>query len=149
MTEPYPHQNPQPPNPAGPGGQTAIALDLKYHWLAFTMALLKPKVWLNGNELPPMAWGRNVIPVQPGQYQLHVHVPYFLPPRIGPADLTVDVAPGQTVALEYRAPMWNFSRGSLGAPPQQWNGLAFAIGLPIAAVLILVICCCGSILASG
>jgi hypothetical protein len=89
-----------------------------------------------------------VFPVQPGQHQLHAHVPYFLPPRIGPADATVDVAPGQVVELEYRAPLWSFSAGSLGAPPQKYNGAAIMIGIAV-AVLAVFLCCCGLSLVSA
>jgi hypothetical protein len=41
------------------------------------------------------------------------------------------------VELEYRTPLWTFSRGSLGPPPQRYRGM-----VPIAvifAVLFLVV----------
>ncbi len=109
------YQQPQQP---GGGGGGAIALTLKYHWMAFMLGLFKPQVQLNGHPVGNQ-WGRHVIPVPPGQYHLHVHVPYFLPPQLGPADLNVPVHPGQTVELEYRAPMFAFVKGALGVPPQK------------------------------
>ena len=56
----------------------------------------------------------------------------FLPPKLGPADTTADVRPGQAAELEYKAPLWSFSAGSLGVGPQKYNG----VGITIAIVLI-------------
>ena len=111
------------------------------------LALFKPKILIDGYEAPPAVWGRNVVAARPGQHRIHVHVPYFLPPQIGPADAFVDVYPGRLVELEYKAPVWGFSPGSLGAPPQSYNGvgitialmvgiLVFAFGFPLLMVLL-------------
>jgi hypothetical protein len=141
--QPYQQQYQQQPPPpaAGPGGgQTAIAVTTKFMWLSWFFFFIKPKLFVNGHEVAAV-WGRNVVPVQPGQHQLHVHVPYFLPPKVGPADLTVPVHPGQTVELEYRAPLWAFSAGSLGTPPQQYNGMGLTIGIMVAALVVICLCC--------
>jgi hypothetical protein len=130
----------QPPAQQGGGGQSAIAVLLKYFPLAWIFAFIKPKVFVNGHQVPA-AWGRTVIPVPPGQYQVHVHVPYFLPPKVGPADLTVPVHPGQTVELEYRAPVIAFVKGSLGAPPQKYNGMV-ALWIILGLSVLVVICSC-------
>jgi len=143
----YPPQQPphQPPPP--PGGETAIAVTTKFFPLAWFFFFVKPKIFLNGQQVAS-TWGRTVIPVPPGQHQLNLHVPYFLPSEVGPAAMTVAVAPGQTVELEYRAPVWAFSPGSLGAPPQQYNGMVPM--LVIFAVLLGIIClCCAASLASS
>jgi hypothetical protein len=72
--------------------------------------------------------------VAPGQYHVHVHTPYLFPSRVGPADYTAVVNPGQFIELEYKAPLFTFSRGSLGPPPQRYNG----IGVQIAMIAVLV-----------
>ena len=118
-----------------PGG--AIALTLKHHWMAFMLGLFKPRVELNGHHVAD-AWGRHVIPVPPGQYLLHVHVPYLLPPRIGSADLPLVVHPGQTVELEYLAPLIAFIGGALGVPPQKYPGMTAQIVLLVFALVMLV-----------
>jgi hypothetical protein len=140
--QPYPQQ---PPDPAG--GQPAIAVTTKFLWLSWFFFFIKPKLFVNGHEVPAQ-WGRNVIPVQPGQHHLHVYLPYFLPPKVGPADLAVPVQPGQAVELEYRAPVWAFSKGSLGPPPQRYNGLGLMIGVSV-GVLVLLCLCCGLNLAAS
>jgi len=105
-----------------------MVLTLKYHPLAFILGLLTPVVTVNGQRIQAR-WGRNEIPMPSGQYQLHIHAPYLIPSRIGTADTIVPVAPGQIIDVEYRAPVWVFSAGSLGPPPQQYNGLGAQIGI--------------------
>ncbi|RZU54481.1 hypothetical protein EV385_6432 [Krasilnikovia cinnamomea] len=134
-----------PPQGGGAGG--AIAVTLKYHPIGFLLGLFKPPVHLNGHEVAT-GWGRHVIPVQPGQHHLHIHVPYLLPSRIGNADLAVPVQPGQTVELEYRAPMVAFMNGALGAPPQKYPGMAVTIVLLVIALIIL-LCVCGGFIAAA
>ena len=90
--------------------------------------LLKPKLIVDGSEIPAVRWGRTVIPTLPGQHHVHVHVPYFAwPRRIGPADTDVAVYPGKLTELEYRRPAWPYSAGSLGAGPQRYNGVGLEV----------------------
>ncbi|MBC6457424.1 hypothetical protein HKK72_05855 [Actinomadura sp. HBU206391] len=93
--------------------------------------LIKPKIIINGHLMSGQ-WGRNVIPMPAGQHHVHVHVPYIIPSQVGPADLQLPLQPGQVLEVEYRAPMWAFSRGAIGPAPQPWNGM----GITIAATLI-------------
>ncbi|GAA2603717.1 hypothetical protein Adu01nite_34770 [Paractinoplanes durhamensis] len=110
--------------------------------MAFMLGLFKPVIEINGQRVGN-TWSRQIIPLAPGQYLLHVHVPYLWP--LGPADLPVNIYPGQTLELEYRAPMIAFIRGALGAPPQKWPGLVATIIL-FAIVGILFLCICGGII---
>jgi hypothetical protein len=145
-----PWGTPQPgahPPPGTPQGGGAVAVTLKFNPLAFLLGLFKPVVELNGRQVAN-AWGRTVVPVPAGQHHLHVHVPYLLPSRIGVADLGVTVQPGQTVELEYRAPMVAFMRGALGAPPQKYPGMAFTIALFVVLAVIF-LCICGGILVAA
>jgi hypothetical protein len=122
--------------PQAPG---AIAVTTHFFPLAFALALFKPKILIDGYEAPVAGWGRTVVPVHPGQHRVHVHVPYWLPSQIGPADALVDVYPGHLVDLEYKAPVWGYSAGSLGSPPQSYNGVGIALAvMAIAFVFALV-----------
>lgn len=140
-------QQPAFPPPPDSAAGSAIAVTLKYHPLAFLLGLFKPQTQLNGH-LAANAWGRHVLAVPPGQYHLHIHVPYLLPPQLGPADLPVNVYPGQTVELEYRAPMIAFSKGALGPPPQKYPGMPVMIALMV-VMLIFLICICGGVIAGA
>ena len=148
----YDQQPQQPwgaPQPGAypPQGGGAVALTLKYHPLAFLLGLLKPIVQLDGHQAGN-AWGRTVVPVPAGQHHVHVHVPYLLPPRVGVADLGVTVHPGQTVELEYRAPMVAFMRGALGAAPQKYPGMGVTIGLFV-VLAVMLLCVCGGVLVAA
>jgi hypothetical protein len=153
LTTPYPPQPPgYPPGfppggyPSGgyPGGGSAIRVNTKFFPLAFLFLLVKPNVTIDGQPAVA-AWGNNVFPVAPGQHYVHVHTPYFLPPRVGPADLAVSVGPGQTADLEYKAPLVVWSKGSLGPPPQKYNG-AWFLWLMLGILVLILICCCGTAL---
>lgn len=137
-----------PQQPGASGGGSAIALTTKYMPLAFMLALFKPTMAIDGHEMAG-SWGRTVIPVAPGQHHVHVHIPYFLPPKVGVADLPVMVQPGQVVELEYRAPMIVFMSGSLGAPPQKYNGATAMIVIMALSFLILICGCLVPIISSA
>jgi hypothetical protein len=147
LSTPYPQYPPQPGDPMPGQGGSAIAVTTKFFPMSFIFLLVKPVIEVDGYPGPQGRWGRTVLPVAPGQHQVHVHTPYFLPSRVGPADVTVPVAPGQTVELEYRAPAWAFSAGSLGPPPQKYNGM-WVLWVSLGILALVIICCCGSLLFS-
>jgi hypothetical protein len=136
---PPPHYG-RPPAPQHPGqqqnpyGQTGegIVVNTQFFPLAWLLFFFKPKIRVDGQEAPVSGWGRTHVPARPGQHQVHVHVPYFLPSKLGPADATADVRPGQVAQLEYKAPLWSFSAGALGVGPQKYNG----VGITLAVVAI-------------
>ncbi|MGW0484815.1 hypothetical protein [Nonomuraea sp. NPDC003214] len=133
MHPPAPHQQWTQP------GQAHLALDIKAHALGFMLKMISPVIVLNGHRMLGR-WGRNVIPLPPGQYHLHVHLPYLMPAQIGPADVSIWLQPGGTLDVEYRAPLFAYSKGALGPAPQPWNGMGCMIGLlAVAGGLLLVL----------
>lgn len=149
----YPHGAPGYGFPGqgfpGQGPVQGIAVTTHFFPLAFMLALFKPLISINGYQVPVVGWGRTVIPMPPGRHRVHVHIPYWLISQLGPADTLVDVYPGRFVELEYKAPVWGFSAGSLGPPPQSFNGVgvtiaviaattAFALLLPLLMLLIAI-----------
>lgn len=135
--------NPVPPPGYGQAGTAAVAVTTRYSWLTFGFALFKPFLAINGQPVPA-AWGRTVVPVPPGQYHVHVHVPYFLPSRVGTAETVVVVHPGQVAELEYRAPAIGWLGGAIGPAPQKHRGLPAAIAL-LVVPLVLLLCVCGGL----
>jgi hypothetical protein len=135
---------PQQLQPHGiPYGQPGegIAVNTQFFPLAWLLFFFKPKIAVDGQEMPVAGWGRTVVPARPGQHHVHVYVPYFLPLRLGPADGTADVHPGQVAELEYKAPLWSFSAGSLGVGPQKYNGVGITIAvaaIPLALALLVI-----------
>ena len=152
--QPYRHNQPPPPpqygqqygppqhhwNPYGQPGE-GIAVNTQFLPLAWLLYFFKPKIAVDGQEIPVAGWGRTVVPTRPGQHHMHVYVPYFLPSRLGPADATADVRPGLVAELEYKAPLWSFSAGSLGVGPQKYNGVGITIAvaaIPLALALLVI-----------
>lgn len=125
--------------------QSWLVVDIRHHPMAFLMALVKPRLFINQQPVP-VTWGRNVIPVVPGQHHLAMHVPYM--GRIGNAGGPLWLQPGGTVELEYRAPLTVFNAGALGPAPQEWPGstativflgVQAALGVAIALGVILAV----------
>ncbi|WUH98914.1 hypothetical protein OHR68_36290 [Spirillospora sp. NBC_00431] len=122
---------------AGPAaGQGQVVVDIKHHPMAFIYGFRAPVITLNGRSFPGR-WGPNALPLPPGNHDLRIHVPYFLPPEVGRVAATVPVQPGQQLHLEYRAPMIAFMGGALGPPPQKWPGAALSWVLIGVAVLLV------------
>ncbi|WP_157441725.1 hypothetical protein [Actinoplanes awajinensis] len=131
------YQQPPPGYPAT--GATAIAITMRYAPIAFLLGLFTPVLTVNGQPVP-VAWKRPaVLPVGPGQYHVHAHVPYLIPTRIGKADLVVNIGPGQTADLEYRAPLIAFLRGALGPAPQRYPGMAAAVAINVIALVAVIV----------
>jgi hypothetical protein len=130
------------------GGGAAVAVTTKFFPLAWLLYFFKPNITVDGQPMTG-TWGRNTIPVAPGAHQVHVHTPYILPTKVGKAEVMVNVGPGQTAELEYKVPMLIWARGSLGPPPQKYNGMWFT-WLLLALVILVIVCCCGvSLLNNG
>jgi len=79
-----------------------IAITTRFSPLMWLFATVTPKIFVNGYQMPVAGWGPVVFPLAPGQYQVHVHTPYFFPQRVGPADYAAIVYPGQFVELDTR-----------------------------------------------
>ncbi|WP_327089696.1 hypothetical protein OIE66_03475 [Nonomuraea sp. NBC_01738] len=94
-----------------------------------------------------LSWGRNSIPLPPGRHHLQIHIPYLIPPRLGPAELLIHSRPGDQIHLQYTAPGFAFFPGSLGSAPQPFNGLfvqwiliafaVFCVFVPTVAIALL------------
>lgn len=133
--QPQPHGNPY----AAPG--EGIVVNTQFFPLAWMLFFVKPKVAVDGQEVPVTGWGRTVVPARPGPHHVHVEVPYFLPPKLGPADATAEVRPGQFAELEYKAPLWAFSPGALGVGPQKYNGVGITVAIaaiPLALLFLVI-----------
>jgi len=100
------------------------------------MRMVTPVISVNGCPVPAR-WGRNEVPVPPGRSRVHVHLPSAFPSQVGAADAAVWLRPGETVELEYRAPMWAFSRGALGPAPQKWPGRGALLAVVTPMILAL------------
>ncbi|MEU1985202.1 hypothetical protein [Nocardia sp. NPDC019395] len=104
--------------------------------MAFILALTKPKILVNGQQVPNTRWGANHIPVGAGNYHLRVSTPWLI--DMGPADVAVPMQPGQAVRYYYRTPAFFFLKGAIGPVPQKTPGMvAMFVIWGISGVFIL------------
>ncbi|HUQ62195.1 MAG TPA: DUF2510 domain-containing protein [Acidimicrobiales bacterium] len=96
-----------PNNQAG-----AIRVTTGYLALAFILQLVRTRVVVDGRlyELP---WGTTVFPVYPGRHRVRVSFKYLFMTDAGANQADVDVTPGQTVEVNYRAPWLVFLKGRM------------------------------------
>jgi hypothetical protein len=102
--------------------------------------------WVTVNGQPRRAgWGRSVIPVLPGRYEVRVYLRLAhsinSSTRFSLAQVLVPVSVAQVVELEYKAPLVFSTAGSLGPPPQKYNnllGMFHCWGIVVAFVVLAI-----------
>ncbi|MGL6236465.1 MAG: hypothetical protein ACRC20_14095 [Segniliparus sp.] len=130
---PYGQQAPDLYAAGSPEGSGAIALDTGFFWLALVLFLTGPSASVDGVELV-RKWGKQLLPVAPGQHLVEIHTRYLWP--MGRASLPVFVQPGQTVPVFYQAPTIAWLKGAIGHAPQKAPGLVLTVVL-LAVVMLL------------
>lgn len=127
------------------GGAQLGALSITYAFppAAFLYQRTKPRLQVDGVDVPVPGWGTHRVAVTPGPRDVKVWVPYVLPRRAGKARAKVTVPAGRQVSLEYVAPALTFRGGSLGAPGQQksagYSTVMILNVVAVAVVLVLII----------
>src|SRR3954452_10519215 len=74
--------------------------------LAFLLALVRPRLELDGGPPTPQPWGDTFIWVAPGRHTVRCSFRWLIVNRAGDASVTVDVPPGHVAHLRYEAPHW-------------------------------------------
>ncbi|MEV0061091.1 hypothetical protein [Nocardia sp. NPDC050718] len=108
-----------------------LTVDSSYVWASFMLALVKPKIFVNGQPVPDARWGQTHVPVGPGQYHVRVVTPWLF--DMGPAEIQVPVGPGPGSKVYYRSPAAVFFQGAIGWEPQKTPGVIF-LWLPFAVL---------------
>jgi hypothetical protein len=121
----------------------ALRITYAFPPAAFLYQSTKPRLQVDGVDIPVPGWGSHSVAVNPGPRDVKVWVPYALPRRAGKARAKVSVPAGQEVHLEYMAPTLSFRSGSLGTPGEQKSaGYSTVMILNVVAtavVLVLII----------
>ncbi|RJO77313.1 hypothetical protein D5S18_13250 [Nocardia panacis] len=100
------------------------------------LALVKPKIRINGHPVPVTRWGSTHIPVGPGVYDIWVATPWIF--DMGAAGTRVMLQPGQAARIYYRSPALIFLNGAIGPEPQKTPGAVFMY-IMWAVILLLVV----------
>jgi hypothetical protein len=111
-----------------------IAITTRFSPLMWLFATVTPKIFVNGYQ---MRLGASRVSSHAGSVPGARAHPVFLSAAGRSGGLRRDRLPGQFIELEYKAPLFTCSRGSLGPPPQRYNGMAVIIGVMAAAVLLI------------
>ncbi|CAM3346933.1 hypothetical protein [Stackebrandtia soli] len=149
----YGHQQPtpQPGYPQYPdAGSTGwLRIDAKFFWMAWVLFFVKPVIIVNGQQMPNTQWGLNTLTLPAGTHHVLMYFPWLFPAQPGRVEQWITVHPGQATDVEYRAPIWVFSPGSLGPAPQPYNGLGLMIAIYAVFILVFLAMCLGMINASS
>lgn len=136
-----------PPNMPPPGG-AVLNITTVRPVLAWILIFTPPRLTLNGQEFR-LKWGENQVPVQPGRYDVWIHVPYLW--KVGQAGMPVEVTPGAQVPIHYASPWFMTQPGAIGHQPVEAPGRTAAIAINVVAgaiLLIFLICCCINVFSS-
>jgi hypothetical protein len=137
-----------PPNVPPPGG-AVLNITTVRPLLAWILLFTPPRLTLNGQE-SKLKWGENQVPVQPGRYDVWIHVPYLW--KVGQAGMPVEVAPGAQVPVYYASPWFMTQPGAIGHQQVEAPGRTAAIAINVVAgviLLIFLICCCINVFTSS
>lgn len=69
------------------------------------------------------AWGTSEFAVSPGQHRVAVGYPWAMMAMCGRNEIVVDLAPGQTVSVHYKARYLRFFRGRIHEQLEQTSNL--------------------------
>ncbi len=82
--------------------------------MAFALAIVRPRVRLDGGPPLRWQWGAATVPVSPGRHRVECSFRWLFFANAGKGALDVDVPAGALVRLRYVAPTWFvFSPGKL------------------------------------
>ncbi|WP_436535181.1 hypothetical protein [Actinoplanes sp. HUAS TT8] len=117
----------------------AFSLDLRHPAGAFLYNATRPRLTIDGHDVPVREWGVQQLDLIPGgPHKIEIYVPYVFPRRVGRVTLDFMV-PEEGVALEYMAPTFTFAKGSLGAPgAQKSSGFRTTWTMNIVAAVVVV-----------
>ena len=86
--------------------QTGIEVTTGFSALAFGLAIIKPKLQLDGYDPIEWRWGTDILPVSPGPHRLRCWFRWGLFKQAGNATIDLDVPEGSLVRVRYKTPSW-------------------------------------------
>jgi hypothetical protein len=109
---------------AAPTVGTGITVKTSHVFFILYWYLMKPHLQIDGQPISTKGWGETFAPLQPGQHTVYCYAQSVLGFgfKAAKSTMTVDVAPGQVVHLQWKAPIvWlPFIKGKwtvLASPP--------------------------------
>lgn len=120
--------------PQGPVGY----LHLTIQGSAMTSNMLTPNVVVDGRHMPA-SYGTNTYPLPAGQHHLEIYAQWMR--KYGQAQMPLNIIAGQQVPVFYRAPLHQFTTGSIGHEKQKakGKGCLYAIALFFVVIILLIV----------
>ncbi|HUS28804.1 MAG TPA: hypothetical protein VMZ53_09845 [Kofleriaceae bacterium] len=94
-----------------------LEVTVDYPAVAFFYFLMTPNIVIDG-QLERRRWGTHAFEVAAGRHKVEVSYPWFLIRRAGKRAVVVDVLPGQTVRIHYRANVIRYVPGTISVDAQ-------------------------------
>ncbi|HMR08501.1 MAG TPA: hypothetical protein PKA88_22125 [Polyangiaceae bacterium] len=109
--QPQHYQQPNQPQAMVQQPSCGIEVLAKHGFLQWMLMLVSPMMLVNGHPYK-LIWGRHIVPMPPGQYQVNVYFPWFFQ-KANMTHATVTVYDGHVTALEYSTAFLTFMSGTL------------------------------------
>lgn len=91
---------------------TGIELNAKFWWIQWNLIFCSPRIKINGGQFQKRNWGKNFIPLAPGNYNIEVSIRYMFI-HVGHSSIYLQIYDGEISRLKYRTPFFVFSGGTL------------------------------------
>ena len=95
----------------GENREGTLHLQTGFFPLAFILFFIRPRLEVDGEDVPLAGWGESSHRLPAGPRQITVYFPYMMPKRAGEATTKVTIPAGGEVSLKYRAPILVFQPG--------------------------------------
>ena len=93
-------------DPTTGSAPAGLQIRTRYWAMSFMLALVKPRLELDGAAPIAQPWGDGFLWVAPGQHTVRASFHWLFVTRAGDATVTVLVPPGHVLHLDYEAPRW-------------------------------------------
>jgi hypothetical protein len=96
---------------------TGIEVTAKYSPLLFILAIWKPVIEIDGQQIPAK-WGTQFLPVVPGSHRIRVFYKYYWFLPANSAQVDINLVEGQVVQINWKARWMIFLKGKITTAPR-------------------------------
>jgi hypothetical protein len=89
-----------------------VEVSIGHSPLAFFYELFTPSIRLNG-QLQRRPWGTHSLELPPGDHEISISYPWFLSPECGKNTVNINLKPGETKKVIYRAGLIRYLPGKI------------------------------------
>jgi hypothetical protein len=94
-------------------GVATVEVVIGYSPLAFFYGLFRPNLRIDGGELQKVTWGKHSFQLASGTHEIAISYPWLFQPECGKNTARVQLAPGETARVRYRAGLIRYLPGKI------------------------------------